>query len=117
MKKLEGYLREHIILKEFLISIKSDTLYEWFVWVKEIYNAKKNGFDKNLYSDDQILRYKYALGEEPMIITDDEGNEFRLFEDGVKVAIPTYYLDSVFPDKETNDKVIEYLRKQNHTKN
>lgn len=117
MKKLKGYLRKHIILKELLISIKTDALYEWVVWVKEIYNAKKNRFDKILYSDDQILSYKYALGEESKIITDDDGNKFLLFEDGVKIAIPTYYLDSIFPDKKTEDKVMEYIKKQNQTKN
>lgn len=72
----------------------------------------KEGFTGDPNNYDEVLKYEQAIGSEPIeSYQDEEGVWTHIYPDGNKVRVKVT-LSSIFPSKEAQDEVLEYLRKK-----
>lgn len=76
------------------------------MWIKTIKDMRINGYNGNLNDYNTIIYYEEMIGNEPAL-TNVNGNITYTYIDGLSVIRPNFTLSSVFPDKETEEKVLK----------
>ncbi len=98
------------IIKTFFPALVKGNFDEWSMWVKDIIKMRTNGYDGELDDYDAILYYEEMVGNDP-VVTNNQGKIIYTYVDGLSVIMPTYTLESVFPNKEVEEKVMKYINK------